>query len=192
MRKVRGQAGLVVVAVAIALIIVRCAGGGGDDDVEAGDTTTTVAPDGYLGGDGPVAAMATFRAALGDGLKIREAAFYPDYVIIEAQDRAKPQNIDRYTLRDGSIGAPEPVHVSASEIIEVQVYRVRDVDWAVVSDVAGRAAARLRIEDGRPTYAYVEKNDERELRLNVSVSSARRSGAVEADLQGRILEATLY
>ena len=194
MPKRPGQLGLLVVAVAIALIIVRCGGGGGEDGAsteDAGPTTTTPA-DGYLAGDGPVEAMATFQAALGEGLKIREVGFYPEYVIIEAQDPAKPQNIDRYTLRAGAIGDPEPVHLSASDIVEVQVFRVREVDWAVVSDVAARAAQRLRIEDGRPTYAYVEKNAEKELRLNVSVDSPRRSGSVEADLDGNILEATLY
>ena len=106
MRRVRGQGGLIVVAIAIALIIVRCGGGpdgGGDEVVDAGPTTTAP-PAGYLSPDGPAEAMAIFRSALGDGLKVREASFYPEYVIIEAQDPAKPQNIDRYTLRDGAIG----------------------------------------------------------------------------------------
>ena len=193
MRRVRGQGGLIVVAVVIALIIVRCGGGPDGGGEEVGDTgpTTTAPPAGYLSPDGPVEAMATFRSALGDGLKVREASFYPDYVIIEAQDPAKPQNIDSYTLRDGRIDPPTPVHLSASDIVEVQVFRVRDVDWSVVGDVAGRAAQRLRIEDGRPSYAYVDKNDERELRLHVYVTSPRRSGYVEADLDGTIIEAYL-
>ena len=83
MSKVRGQAGLLVVAVVIALLVVRC-GGGGDDDAGGSDVDTTEPRPalGYLGSGGPEAAMATFRAALGDGLKVREAAFYADYVII--------------------------------------------------------------------------------------------------------------
>ena len=193
MSKVRGQAGLIVVAVVIALLVVRCGAGGGDDDAGGSDVDTTDPrpASGYLGGGGPEEAMATFRAALGDALKVREAAFYADYVIIEAQDPAKPQNIDRYTLRDGVLGDPEPVHLSSSDIVEVQVFRVRDIDWGVVAEVAAAAAERLRIEDGLPNYAYVERSHERDIRINVYVNSPRRSGYVEADQEGNILEATL-
>ena len=191
MSKVRGQAGLIAVAVVIALLIVRCGGGSGDDAGTSVDTTAVQPAEGYLGSDGPVVAMAAFQEELGDRLKIREAAFYEDYVIVEAQDPAKPQNIDRYTLRDGDIGEPEPVHLSSSDIVEVQVFRVADVDWAVVAEVANAAPERLRIEEGRPTYAYVERNHEREIRIHVSVDSPRRSGYVEADLEGTILQATL-
>ena len=76
-------------------------------------------------------------------------------------------------------------------IVEAQVFRVDGIDWDVVAAVAAAAPERLRIEEGRASYASVEKDYERRLLITLYVDSPRRSGYVIADLDGRILEATL-
>ena len=117
---------------------------------------------------------------------------YDHYAIFEAQDPAKPENIDRYTYRDGALEDPEPVHVDQSLIDDLpnRLFSLAEVNWAAVATLSETALTQLRIEDGVPNHLGVDRGfDGGPVELSMSVNGPRRSGYVEATADGTVVEA---
>jgi hypothetical protein len=120
---------------------------------------------------------------------------YDHYAIFEAQDPAKPENLDRYTYRDGALGDPEPVHVTQSVLDELPntLFSLTEVSWAAIPALSANALAQLQIEDAEVNHLGVNRGfDGGPVRLSLSVSGPRRSGAVEATADGTVTDATVY
>lgn len=119
---------------------------------------------------------------------------YDHYAIFEAQDPAKPENLDTYTYRDGELEDPEPVHVTNSTLEDLpnKLFALSEVNWAAVGTLADTAVTQLQIEDGVVNHLGVDRGfGSPDIRLSLSVSGPRRSGTLEATADGTVLEAQL-
>jgi hypothetical protein len=120
---------------------------------------------------------------------------YDHYAIFEAQDPDKPENLDRYTYRDGVLEDSEPVHVDQSLLDDLpnRLFSLSDVNWAAISTLSETALAQLQIEDAEVNHLGVDRGfDGGGVQLSLSVSGPRRSGSVEATADGTVTEATVY
>ncbi|MGH8982362.1 MAG: hypothetical protein ACRDY6_00615 [Acidimicrobiia bacterium] len=120
---------------------------------------------------------------------------YDRYAIFEAQDPDKPENLDRYTYRDGALEDSEPVHVDQRVLDELpnRLFALSEVNWAAISMLSQTALAQLQIEDPDVNHLGVDRGFEGgAVQLSLSVSGPRRSGSVEATADGTVTEATVY
>ena len=120
---------------------------------------------------------------------------YDHYAIFEAQDPAKPENLDRYTYRNGVLEGSEPVHVDQSLLDDLpnRLFALSEVSWGAVSTLSASALTQLQIEDAEVNHLGVDRGfDGGAVRLSLSVSGPRRSGGVEATADGTVTEATVY
>jgi hypothetical protein len=139
------------------------------------------------------AAIADITAALG-AVQVTSFDLYDHYAIFEAQDPAKPENIDRYTYRDGVLEDPEPVHVDQSLLDDLpnRLFSLSEVNWAAVSALSATALVELAIEDGEPNHLGVDRGfDGGPVELSLSVSGPRRSGYADATADGTVVEVRL-
>lgn len=120
---------------------------------------------------------------------------YDHYAIFEAQDPRKPENLDRYTYRDGVLEDSEPVHVDQSLLDDLpnRLFALSEVNWAAISTLSETALVQLQIEDADVNHLGVDRGfDGGAVQLSLSVSGPRRSGSVEATADGTVTEATVY
>jgi hypothetical protein len=123
--------------------------------------------------------------------RVRYVNFYESYVIFEAQDPGTPDNIDRYTFRDGRLGPFEPVNVSGQTLadIEADLFAIGEVNWSAIPDLVRAALQQTALEGGSVALVSVERRlpFEPDVRIDVYVSGTRRNGWLEAAAGGTVL-----
>lgn len=83
------------------------------------------------------------------------------------------------------------VRLTSSDVLETQTFPLSDVDWPAIGALTSRAPAEVGIEASRTNYIIAQRgHDEgRPVRVLLYVGSPRRSGSVEADASGQVLQA---
>lgn len=97
--------------------------------------------------------------ALGPVIEARELVVYPEYVIFELRSRTFPEQVDRYTLRHGDLGAPAPVTLSSSEKRRLSnlTFSLSDLNWAELGNISRDAVTRAKLPGGAVTHIIVDK-----------------------------------
>jgi hypothetical protein len=72
----------------------------------------------------------------------------PEVVSVRVLDPHNPNNVDRYTIRDGSIQSIDPVKVSAREDIEREAFSFQSVALDELNEMADAALAEYGTEGG--------------------------------------------
>jgi hypothetical protein len=118
--------------------------------------------------------------------RVTSAGIYRGYAIFEAQDPQRPRNLDRYYY-DGEFDAPDPIHTSASDTVETELFSVGDVNWAAIPDLVQIALDELALEGGTADYATVFRIGE-EITIQIPVQGTRMSGYLRATAAGEVIE----
>jgi len=167
----------------------------GEPEVQTTGGPTLVETSNYLVAPGAAqAAVDEITRELGPIL-VTSFDLYDHYAILEAQDPRKPENLDRYTYRDGVLEDSEPVHVDQSLLDDLpnRLFALSEVNWAAISTLSETALVQLQIEDADVNHLGVDRGfDGGAVQLSLSVSGPRRSGTVEATADGAVTEATVY
>ena len=193
---------VVGVAVAVALLVAAC----GSDTPTYQGTSDLSRPEGTIAspenpGTVPAGDFLTTPGAAQRAIdtivrevrprRVRYVNMYDSYVIFEAQDPAKPENIDRYTYRYGRVGDFEPVNVSGQtqEDIEADLFGITDVDWGAMPGLAKTLQTQTDLEGGKVVLASVERNQplDPNVRISMSMNGTRRNAALEATADGTVL-----
>jgi hypothetical protein len=128
--------------------------------------------------------------------KVRDVNMYDSYVIFETQDPAKPENIDRYTYRNGKVGDFEPVNVSgqSQEDIEADVFPITDVNWGAIAGLSATFLAQTELEGGTVVLASVERNlpYQPDVRIDMSMIGLRRNASLQAAADGTVLSVRVF
>ncbi len=126
------------------------------------------------------AAVQAFRAQLGE-FKALEMVLHVDNAnaTVQAQDPAKPANIDEYEFRGSSVDGPTPVKLTGDGDLESNLYAVGDVAWDKIPTMMDQAVSSIGPLDGSKgvTHLIVKKNlpfDEDTV-VNVYVDGGDRS-----------------
>jgi hypothetical protein len=131
-----------------------------------------------------------FQAAIGAPLRAKQLVIYSEYAIIEAQDPQKPQNVDRYTLRNGSVGAKDPVRLAGREKdnLTPHLFELSVTNFGLVPALIADARTRLAIEDAKVSHVMLDRMlpFSKDVLWRVYMGSDRDSGFVEYDTAGRM------
>lgn len=132
-----------------------------------------------------------FQASIGSPLKVKEVVVYDQYVIIEAQDPAKPQNVDRYTLRNGLVSGKDPIRLVGDEKanLNAHLFDIASLNYALIPTLIADAKRRLAIEDGKPSHVMVDRRlaPKQQPQWRVYIGSQRDSGYVSYDMAGKMV-----
>lgn len=181
---------LAAAAAALVLWSVAACGGGAGSGA-AGSDDLVREPDQLTGAIEEIAG-----AVGGEAVRARDVLVYPEYAIVEAQDPAAPDHIDRYTWRGGEVGDAEPVHLTGpQEEVDLELFPLSAVSWADLHELVAEAEDRLEaaepvaVEEPRAGYVSIGRSssDDRPLTLTVYVEGPRRSGYVEFSARGDVL-----
>lgn len=111
---------------------------------------------------------------------------YPSYAILEAQDPKRPDNLDEYTYRDGSVGDPRPVRITSPFEGELFTLDAATVDKLPAILEEGRK--RVALGGAHPTHVTIRKHDHGPEPGTVQVcayfDSGRGSGGACFDVKG--------
>ena len=134
--------------------------------------------------------------------RVSEILVYPEYMIVEAQDPSALDHVDRYTWRDGTVDAPEPVHLSGpQEEVDASLFSTSAVSLknlpriVLTAEQTLQHAKPIRIEQARGSYIDIRRSTSSELdgriTIRISVEGPRRSGTVETGSNGAILSTSV-
>ena len=128
--------------------------------------------------------------------KVRYVNMYDSYVIFETQDPAKPENIDRYTYRDGRVGDFEPVNVSGQTQadIEADLFAISEPNWGAIAGLSAMLQTQTELEGGTIVLASVERNQpfDPDVRISMSMNGTRRNASLEATADGTLVSVRVY
>lgn len=185
-------------ALALTLIIVALGACTSTTTTGSGTTLSEGTVDLLHDGRQAAKALAAIERAVGSSpARVVEVDFYPEYLIVEAQDPAVLDHIDRYEWRDGEVAPSAPVELSGpQEAVTASLFPTSAVRWtrlaAMVAD-AERAALHntpLRIEEPHANYVFVERStspaDDGRVLVRIYLEGPRRSGSVEMTATGDI------
>jgi hypothetical protein len=125
----------------------------------------------------------TLQSRVGGDALIRQATFGfgVTYGSFEVQTRARPIEVDQYTIYGTDVRRHEPVR-NPDEAATVPASRLAALDVEAIVD---RALAEFAVSDGSVTNLIVTPGSDR---IQVSVESARASGYAVFTLDGDFVE----
>jgi hypothetical protein len=110
---------------------------------------------------------------------------FADYVVADARDPARPDNIDQYVWRGGSVGSPRP-QTSRDEVASL-VFTIDEIDFAALGDVIARAPDLTEIDDGTVDYVSIQKWLGESIMINVYVNGLRDNAYISVSPAGEVL-----
>jgi hypothetical protein len=138
-------------------------------------------------------AKARYEAVLGKPVMARQLVLYQYYALLEAQNPKKREHVDNYKLWANKVERPTPVRLGSDKSqLGQSLFSFDGVDFSLVRGLLQRALAELKIEEGKVTHVFLERDatsDRREPTWRVYVNGTRESGFVEFSVRGEKLRA---
>jgi hypothetical protein len=127
-----------------------------------------------------------------DAFRLVEVVLYPEYIIMQVQDPAVPEYVDRVVWRNGGVASREPVMLPPNTDVAAKVFRIDDVQWAAVDGLVAVAPELTEVVEGEVSHVYVQRwlPFSTDVRTRVFVSGPRSSGFLDAAADGTILSVT--
>lgn len=131
---------------------------------------------------------ARYEKTLGKPIMAKSLVIYQYYATLEAQNPKNPDHVDSYKLWANKVERPEPVRLGSDKKQLVQLlFSLDGVDFKLVSKLTKQALSELKIEEGKITHVYLERdsfNAKRDPIWRVYVNGSRDSGFIEFSITG--------
>ena len=136
---------------------------------------------------------AKFKEKIGGPVRAVHLAIFETYMILQAQDPKKPENVDQYEYRGGVVSDGVPVELSGRGKLEENLFNLDDVNLTALPEVARTGLERLNIEGAKITGMSLRRNlpFSKEIIWQINVQGTRKSGFIEADAKGKITTARI-
>jgi hypothetical protein len=133
-------------------------------------------------------AKARYQAVLGKPIMAKELVLYQYYATLEAQNPKNRDHVDSYKLWANKVERPTPVRLGGDKRQLAQLlFSLDDVDFSLVSGLLKRALLELKLEEGKVTHVFLERDssgEKNEPIWRVYVNGTRESGFVEFSVKG--------
>lgn len=134
--------------------------------------------------------VADLKSTLGtDDPKALDLLVYDSYIMVKVQDPKKPENIDGYTYKDGSLGSPAPVKIMGSGKIEDNIFPLSEVNLSALPKLTEEIMGKLKdIEGGRMVGYSIDRGlpFDKEIGIMPLVNSTRKTISADADKNGKL------
>lgn len=175
----------------VAAVVVLSAGGCVGATSRADFTAEIRARGGGVTAALPGDALDAVGEALGvdvGGLELRAMSISPgpNVVRMEVRDPAAPANLDVYTWREGSLGGPEPVRLSADDVLDAVVFDPTAVAFDRIEAMADLALDEFGEPDGYVATIGVRRRSEQVV-IDLVLESARASAGAELTAAGELI-----
>jgi hypothetical protein len=131
---------------------------------------------------------ARYQAVLGKPIMAKELVIYQYYATLEAQNPKNPEHVDSYKLWASKVERPEPVRLGGDKKALGQLlFSLDQVDFTILPKLTQRALAELKIEEGKVTHVFLERdsiNAKRDPIWRVYVNGSRDGGFIEFSVSG--------
>jgi len=136
--------------------------------------------------------VADLKNTLGtDDPKALDLLVYDSYIMVKVQDPKKPENIDGYTYKDGSLGSPVPVKIMGNGKIEDNVFPLSEVNLAALPKLTEEIMGKLKEVEGGTMVGYSIDRGlpfDKDIGIMPLVNSTRKSITADADRNGKLVK----
>jgi hypothetical protein len=110
-------------------------------------------------------------------------------LVLQAEDTSAPGAVLELHYRDGKVGDAEHATLRGKGQLADNLFELDDVRLDAIPQLTREAIKRVDSENGTVSLVLVRRNlpDTDDVRIRVYVSSPRKSGHVDADVQGNLL-----
>jgi hypothetical protein len=136
-------------------------------------------------------ARGAFEKRVGKGIQALSLLVYPDHAVLQAQNPRHVSRVEQWIYRRGVVSDPVPVELLGTGKLADNLFPLDDTKLAALPDLVIAARKKANIPEGVVARVLIKRNlpDSVDIRFRVFVTSQRRDGFVEADAQGKIIEA---
>jgi len=131
---------------------------------------------------------AAFAEKIGGEIKITKMRIYEDYSEIQAQNPQKPENVDRYTYRNGALEKVVPVQIIGSGNLEDNLFKLNDVAIEKIPELVREAMERSKdLENPKILVVQIVLSTTGIPQILVNVNSTRKNAMMTCDFKGNII-----
>jgi hypothetical protein len=131
---------------------------------------------------------ARYEKVLGKPIMAKQLVVYQYYALLEAQNPKNPDHVDSYKLWANKVERPEPVRLGSDKKQLAQLlFSLDGVDFTLVPKLIKQALSELKIEEGKVTHVFLERDSltaKRDPIWRVYVNGSRDSGFMEFSVTG--------
>lgn len=131
---------------------------------------------------------AAFAEKIGGDIKITSMRIYEDYVEMQAQDPQKPENVDRYTYRNGALDKVDPVELIGGGKLEDNLFKLNDVAIEKIPELTREAMERSKnMENPKILVVQIVLSVSGIPEILVNVKGTRKHVMLTSDIKGNII-----
>jgi hypothetical protein len=144
----------------------------------------------YYEGTHAVEAIQQIRAKVGEPFRILKLRIDDDYIVVQAQNPKKRENVDEYRISRGELKPAIPVRLfgqTDQETLEANLFDPSDVDLAKIPDLVREANEKVQLEGREISGISIDRDmfdDDRPINIDVNYSGSRKNGYLRADRKG--------
>jgi hypothetical protein len=144
----------------------------------------------YYEGTHAVEAIQKIRTRVGEPFRVLKIRIDEDYIMVQAQDPKKRENIDEHRISRGELRPAVPVRLfgqSDQETLEANLFDPADVDFTKIPDLVREANEKVQLEGRELAGISIDRDmhdDARSIHVDVNYRGSRKHGYLRADRKG--------
>lgn len=190
---------LLVVVIAV---LAACSGEISDKKQSAAEASPKPQPPppqvSYYEGTHAADAIQEIRAKVGEPFRVLRIDINDATIRLRAQDPKKKENVDEYTIRQGTIEPPAPVRLIGlvdQKTLEANLFDPADVDLTKIPDLLRQAGEKVQLEGGKLSGISITRNmfdESRPIIIDVDYRGTRKMGYLRADRHGAHTKVSIF
>lgn len=135
-------------------------------------------------------ALALLRKQVPAPTQVLSLLFYPDHIVLQAEDPAARGTAVQYVYRAGVISPPVPVKLLGTGKLDDNLFLLDAAKVDAIPRLARDAQARANIPEGRVARILLKRNlpESMDIQFRVFVTSQRRDAYLDADQNAVLIE----
>jgi hypothetical protein len=135
--------------------------------------------------------IAALKKARGEKMKLLTLEVFAKYIVVQVQDSNKPENIDTFDYRNGTLSDPSPVGRYEGDSLDSQLFDPAEIALDKIPDLVKEIQERAKdLEGSKATRILIRRwnPSNQEVQMRIYVSGSRRSATMTVDQSGKVMD----
>jgi len=135
--------------------------------------------------------IAALKKARGEKMQILTLDIFAKYIVVQAQDVNKPENIYTFDYRNGALNEPNPVKRHEGDSLESQLFDPDEIALDKIPDLVKEAQERSKELEGVGSVKVLIMRwnpSNKNVQMRVTVNGSRKNATLTADQTGKVTD----
>lgn len=134
-------------------------------------------------------ALALLTEPLSKPIRALRLSIYPDRLVLQVQDRSRPEAVQQYRFKAAEVEGPIAVKLTGPGELKDNLFPLKYADLKGIPALVQRAERNAAVGEGRAVAVELQRNlpESMDIRFRVKVNGPRGTRWIEARKDGKVL-----